>query len=162
MKSLIKKLQLRRVLSLLLTGIVLCVSTACNSGDAQGARPENPPVQLGGQNNPDKMGGDNNTQYKESPDPKAHSDTTDSDDQANLQLTNHGLIAADDSNYDSGLLYPGSEVDQGKTPITIKGEEEAEQIPAKRQRMVERSNPDEQILEKSWKAFKDASEFLVD
>jgi hypothetical protein len=35
----------------------------------QGARPNNPPVQMGGQNNPYKMGGDENTQYKMSTDP---------------------------------------------------------------------------------------------
>lgn len=97
MKSFIKNL--RRILTLFLAGVVLCLSTACNTGDVRGARPENPPVQLGGQNNPYKAGGDENTQYKVSPDPKVHSDTTDtSGNQANLQLIDHSLIAATDSN----------------------------------------------------------------
>jgi hypothetical protein len=42
---------------------VLFLTTACNSGNEVGARPQNPPVQMGGQNNPHKGGGDGYTQF---------------------------------------------------------------------------------------------------
>jgi hypothetical protein len=44
-------------------GVLLLVTTACNSGNEVGARPHNPPVQMGGQNNPHKAGGDGYTQF---------------------------------------------------------------------------------------------------
>ncbi|MBF2000664.1 MAG: hypothetical protein IGS38_08085 [Synechococcales cyanobacterium M58_A2018_015] len=53
-----------RVLTIVLAGTLVYLTTACNSGDLQGARPQNPPVQLGGQNNPYKQGGDSYTQFK--------------------------------------------------------------------------------------------------
>ena len=53
-----------RVLAIALMGILLMTTTACNRGDLLGARPNNPPVQMGGQNNPHKQGGDGYTQYK--------------------------------------------------------------------------------------------------
>lgn len=64
MKRLFKTLKLRQLLVFLLAIVILGLNTACNRGDFRGARPENPPVQLGGQNNPHKTGGDENTQYK--------------------------------------------------------------------------------------------------
>jgi hypothetical protein len=62
-------LQLVKILTILALGSILFLVTACNPGDMQGARPNNPPVQMGGQNNPYKLGGDENTQYKMSTDP---------------------------------------------------------------------------------------------
>jgi hypothetical protein len=41
-------------LTVFLATVVLFVSTACNTGDMRGARPDNPPVQAGGANNPYK------------------------------------------------------------------------------------------------------------
>ncbi|HAX88911.1 MAG TPA: hypothetical protein DD379_05995 [Cyanobacteria bacterium UBA11162] len=72
MKQLIdflKKLHLKQILTIFLAGVILVISTACNTGDMRGARPNNPPVQAGGANNPYKDGGDSYTQYKMSPDP---------------------------------------------------------------------------------------------
>lgn len=59
-----KKIRLRQILFVLLAASLVFTSTACNSGDLRGARPMNPPVQAGGQNNPHKAGGDGYTQYK--------------------------------------------------------------------------------------------------
>jgi hypothetical protein len=57
-------LKINKIVTAFLLGTILLVTTACNSGDELGARPEVPPVQLGGQNNPHKAGGDSMTQYK--------------------------------------------------------------------------------------------------
>jgi hypothetical protein len=69
-----RKLRLRQILTVFLVGLVLLVNTACNSGDAVGARPDNPPVQAGGANNPHKNGGEG-SQYKMSADPSVNSNT---------------------------------------------------------------------------------------
>ncbi|WAL61734.1 DUF6658 family protein [Thermocoleostomius sinensis] len=65
-----RSLQLTRLVTILVVGVVLFLSTACNTGDIRGARPDVPPVQMGGQNNPYKQGGDGYTQYKSSTDPR--------------------------------------------------------------------------------------------
>jgi len=39
-----KKIRLRQVLTVLLAGVLLTISTACNSANVQGASPNNPPV----------------------------------------------------------------------------------------------------------------------
>lgn len=75
MKKLVTFMQsfpLTRILMLLVVGVALLLTTACNNGDIRGARPENPPVQMGGQNNPYKQGGDSYTQYKTSTDPRVN------------------------------------------------------------------------------------------
>lgn len=63
--------QLSRVLTIFVLGAALLLTTACNSGDLRGARPENPPVQMGGGNNPYKRGDDGYANYKMSPDARA-------------------------------------------------------------------------------------------
>ncbi len=59
----------RQLVIAMLLSITLLLTTACNNGDIRGARPYNPPVQMGGQNNPYKQGGDSYTKYKMSEDP---------------------------------------------------------------------------------------------
>jgi hypothetical protein len=56
-------------------GLLFLTTTACSSGYSQGARPQNPPVQAGGQNNPHKMGGDSYT--KSTPSKQANVKTVD-------------------------------------------------------------------------------------
>ncbi len=70
--SLLKSLQFAKILVVLVVSMTLFL-TACNPGNAQGARPNNPPVQMGGQNNPHKQGGDGYTQYKMTTDPNIKS-----------------------------------------------------------------------------------------
>lgn len=60
---------LSRLLTICLVGLMVVTTTACNQGDLRGARPNNPPVQMGGQNNPHKQGGDNYNDYQMSDDP---------------------------------------------------------------------------------------------
>ncbi|HEY9602824.1 MAG TPA: DUF6658 family protein [Allocoleopsis sp.] len=97
-----KQIQLRQVLTALLATVVLFVGTAC-SGTIQGARPDNPAVQMGGGNNPYKHGGDTNTNYNTSPDPKVSGKATHSNrDRAELPILSNQLIAAGDA-----IQYPG-------------------------------------------------------
>jgi hypothetical protein len=57
-----------KLLTIGLVGSILLLTTACNNGDKLGARPDIPPVQMGGQNNPYKQD-DGYTQYRMSTDP---------------------------------------------------------------------------------------------
>lgn len=101
----LKKLQLRQILTLFLAGLLLFLGTACNSGNVQGARPENPPVQAGGNNNPYKAGGDSYTKYKASTDPGVNSKTANQErDRADAQLLSNQLVATK-----LEKLYPGAE-----------------------------------------------------
>lgn len=111
-----KQLRLRQLLTALLAMVVLFVSTACNSGDVRGARPDNPPVQMGGANNPYKGGGDPNTNYRFSADPKVSKDATNQviksqgkGDRADLQTISTQLIAANNQ-----AQYPGGNELQGR------------------------------------------------
>ncbi len=67
-----KRLRIGQFLTVFMAGVLLFTSTACNAGDVRGARPENPPVQMGGMNNPHKGGGDGYTNYQMSTDPKVN------------------------------------------------------------------------------------------
>jgi len=159
--SFFKKLQLSKILTVLLAGIVLFVTTACNSGDVTGARPANPPVQAGGMNNPHKGGGDGLPNYKSSMETKIE-DQNRRDQQSSLPFSQ--LVAG---SYDSGLLYEGSESPSGRiakerTFPKITDEGASEQIPAERQPVLNRTNPDARILERSAETFNKASEFIQD
>lgn len=165
----VKKLRFGKMLTVLLAGVVLFFMTACNSGDVTGARPNNPPVQAGGQNNPHKSGGDAYTEYNQSTNPGVNRNAANQErNRADLQLTNDRLIAASQIKSDaSKLLYPGSDATSTSNPdIGPRGEKELEkaatQIPEPGQSVVKRSNPNEKILEKVGEAFKDASGFLKD
>ncbi len=107
-----KKLRLRQIVTVFLAGMLLIVNTACNSGNAQGARPDNPSVQAGGANNPYKSGGDGYTDLKTSTDSKVNN-LTKSGKQASLPL--NSLIATDlTRNKESEILYPGAEEPAGR------------------------------------------------
>lgn len=161
----LKKLPLGKVLMAFLAGVVLLVTTACNApANDLGARPNNPPVQMGGSNNPHKGGGDGYTEYKTSTDRAA---VKGKKDRASL-LSDHLIASAPKSNA-SDLLYPESNAPSTENPtigpVGAKGKEkffDAKQIPAERQPVLDRSDPNVQILERSGQAFKDASGFLKD
>lgn len=96
-----KQLQLSRILTVFFAAVVLLISTACNSGNVQGARPNNPPVQAGGANNPYKSGGDTHTNLNFSTDPKVNTQGK----RADLSIFSNQLVA----NSEDGILYPGAE-----------------------------------------------------
>jgi hypothetical protein len=108
LRSFIKKLELRRVVTIFLASVLLIVSTACSGANAQGANPENPAVQAGGANNPYKNGGDKYTNLRMSTDPKINNTGR---DQSSLPLNSQLLVA---NNKESELLYPGAETPEGR------------------------------------------------
>jgi hypothetical protein len=162
--ALSKKIQIRQILTVFLAGLLLFFSTACNSGDVRGARPDNLPVQAGANNNPYKAGGDGYTNYKASTDPKVNQSTSNSQgNRADLQLVSHQLIAASQG---SDIIYSGSNTNDKQLPEVVSGEREvlkdANKIPAERQPVFKRTDPDANILERVGEAFKDASAFIKD
>jgi hypothetical protein len=180
--SFFKQIQLGRMLAILVAGVALFLTTACNSGNLQGARPDNLPVQMGGNNNPHTKGGDGYTNYKMSTDPTVNQDANRSKANSNplskrADLTiNFGSLVADrsvanrsaaersiDSNA-SDLLYPGADAKDSANPALgpKSGSVKPASIPAQPQRVIDRSDPNEKILEKIGQQFKDASEFLTD
>jgi hypothetical protein len=160
----LEKVRIRQILTVFLAGVLLVISTACNSGDVTGARPENPPVQMGGNNNPHKSGGDGYTNYKASTDSKAVRGN-----RADLQLVAPQLIAASNvgdiqSNRDD-VLYPSANAGSTNRPaIGTRAQkelqEQVKQFPKERQPVIDRSDPGEKILERVGEQFKDASGFL--
>lgn len=163
--SIFKKLRLRQIVSVLIVGAALFLTTACNTGNMQGARPQNPPVQLGGNNNPHKGGGDGYTNYRMSTDPAVNQKNRQGD-RASLPFDQ--LLASNsvESNA-SDLLYPGAGATETKNPDIGPVDSnilkrDAQQVPARRQLSIDRSDPNAKILERTGEAFKDASEFLTD
>lgn len=159
----LKKRHLGKIVMVFLAGVLLLVTTACNAGDELGARPNNPPVQMGGSNNPHKGGGDGYTEYKASTDRAAVKG-----DKNRASLPTGQWVATINSNA-SDLLYPGSNATDTRSPgigpVGKQGQRQLmdpTQIPAPRQPVIDRSNPDAKILEKTGQAFKDASNFLND
>lgn len=165
--NIVKRLFSRFATALLLTTF-LFITTGCNSGNKVGARPEVPPVQLGGQNNPHKAGGDGMSQYR-SP---ANNSMLDKDN-ASLPTTN--LLAAAnkrETTYSTNekvedLLYSDSpaeslnNVDDVVSPQRQKALKDPAQIPAVKQPALDRSDPDNKLLEKTKQMFDDAADFLA-
>ena len=158
--NLFKRVRIRQILSVFFVGFALFITTACNSGTATGARPENPPVQMGGANNPHKGDGDGYTNYKMSTDPSVGGKSSAKGDRADLQVISPQLIAANNDQ----LLYPGSGGNNSHREITPDSAKvlEAPQIPAQPQPLLKRSNPDADILERVGDTFKDAGAFIKD
>ncbi|MGM3308726.1 DUF6658 family protein [Anabaena sp. WFMT] len=104
----LKKLQIRQIVTIFLSGILLIFSTACSGVDAQGTNPKNTPVQAGGANNPYKNGGD---KYTNSNSRMSTESRKQKGDQASLPLNSQILLVA---NKESELLYPGAETPLGR------------------------------------------------
>ncbi len=160
----VRRLPLRQILTVFLASVMLVVTTACNNGDQMGARPNNPPVQMGGNNNPHTQGGDGYTQYKMSTDPQVKKAQG---DRADRQLVAPQLIAATIDSNAGDLLYPGDNANNTANPaIGPRGQQalqkQTQQFPKQRQTVIDRSDPNQKILERVGEQFKDASEFLND
>lgn len=167
--NLVKKLRIPQILTIFLAGVLLFVSTACSGGDVTGARPNNPPVQAGGNNNPHSGSGDGYTNYKATTDPNINSKKSASDrNHADSQLISNQIIAtsSNSDNNPSGLIYPGSDSERTINNIGPRGAAElsrdAVEVPAKRQAVLDRNDPNAKILERTSEAFKEASSFLKD
>jgi hypothetical protein len=168
--SFLKQLKLDRIVTALLLATVLLITTACNSGNELGARPNNLPVQLGGQNNPHKAGGDGMTQYKATDDPRVIRGK----DNASLPTAPIFLATANQSetsyptndNRVEDLLYSDrnrakslNSVDDFVSPKTQTALKNPAQIPAVKQPIIDRSDPDNRLLEKTKQMFDDAADF---
>lgn len=169
--SFFQQLRLARVLTVALAVVVLFVGTACNNGTTTGARPNNPPVQMGGSNNPHKAGGDGYTNYKMSEDPTVnYHNEVNRNDRANdrAALSGNQLLASRAETDKTKMLYPGENATSSRNPnFGAIGQQEAPelmtpQVPAPRQAVIDRNDPEVGILEKAGEAFKDASSFLKD
>lgn len=156
--ALLKKLQLGKLLTIFLAGIALFVSTACSNGDLRSARPNSPSVQAGQQQ-------DQKPQLKLPTEPPGTNQNVKGDrDQANLNLSSQQLIAA---NNESELLYPGAETTAGRAKKEkelrkITDENAVDPIPASRQTVSDRSDSNNNILERAGDMFKEASGFIKD
>ena len=157
----LKQIDIRRILSVVILGIALLFTTACNNGSVTGARPNNPPVQMGGNNNPHTMGGDGMTDYKMTTDPKAVNQRS---DVAQEPITISQLLGTATRNTDtSKLLY--SDENQGSAETKVnrpagKNVIPPPSFPAEPQRVIDRSNPDEGIMEGIGRQFRESTKFL--
>lgn len=164
-----KRLRIGQFLSVFMAGLLLFTSTACNAGDVRGARPDNPPVQMGGMNNPHKAGGDGYTNSKMSTDPKVNQSPAKSEkNRADLLIMGAQLLASTTPESNSSkLLYPGSApMETDRFDPELGGDKALlnapDGQPAKGQPVFDRSDPDANILERVGAAVKDASAFLKD
>ncbi len=151
--ALIKRLRLRQVLTVFLAGVLLIVSTACNSVNAQGANPNNPPVQAGG--------GDKSTNLKMSTDAKV-SKTNAKGQQSNLKVDSSIPVPA------NGMLYPGAETPAGRaqreTELPIKTSKDfvEPKLGGLNQRNPDLGERAENRVEAATDAFKEAAGFVKD
>ncbi len=165
-RSQLQRLKIRQLLATVAIGVVLLLNTACNSGDTLGARPNNPPVQMGGNNNPHKMGGDGYTDYKMSTDPKVNSARSNSSVKKQAQLPDAtNLLVADlgvKSNA-SDLNYPGSDVSETQHPdVGPLQQKSLPPLPNSKQPMIDRADPSSKVFERAGQSIQDASAFLKD
>jgi hypothetical protein len=163
--SFFKKIRIRQILTVFIAGVALFLTTACNTPTNElGARPNNLPVQMGGNNNPHSRGGDGYTDYQMSTDPSIKNKSTNSrNDRASL-VNFDQLIAGIDTNA-GNLIYPGANSGNAANPdighVNPKiFDQQTNEFPSERQPVIDRSDPDVKILEKVGEAFKDASSFL--
>lgn len=163
-----KPLNLQRLLIVFVASITLLLTTACsnaNTAEPPANRPNDISVQSGANNNPYTMGNDTqgksvpNSQYGNQAYKNQHSNTS--------ILPGFGqLIASSVAGHNSsGLLYESSEQRQAGVNTTRPTQERAyqsEEIPAQRQPSINRTNPNEGILEGIGEQFNEASKFLRD
>lgn len=166
----LKKWQPSKILTALLLGAVLVLASACNTGDRLGARPHNPPVQMGGQNNPHKAGGDGYTNYQMTTDPnlKSSADRPLNNRASGYYSLNQSIATQGVESSNSRVLYPGNNPSYRAAELKIRqkfmGAPSLD--PAIPQTLVngsvERSYGDRSVLERAGQTFKDASQFLSD
>jgi hypothetical protein len=160
----LKELKLSKVFTAFVLGAVLFFTTACNNGNELGARPNHPPVQMGGANNPYKAGGDAYTNYKMSTDRIVK---TASDRASLLQPTNR-LVAITDIENPHAVQYTGPQGDKlgGKNtaidPVLQRKLTNPSQIPSVQQPVVTRTNPGFNAFGRAGESFSKANDFSED
>ena len=163
-----KKLNLTRILIIFVTAIALFLTNACSSNENMTAssqdRPNDIPVQMGANNNPYTMGNDTNgkpvapSNYGNQAYKQQHSDAS--------LLHFSKLVATSVAGQDtSDLLYESSDQRQGGFDDTRPTQDRAyqpETIPSQPQPNINRTNPNEKIMEGIGRQFTEASKFLTD
>ncbi len=155
-----QKLNLGKLLAIFVAGVALCLNVACSNGTEVGARPNNLPVQMGGQNNPYKGGGDGYTDYQMSSDPAVKAQQNRSSLPMELLVAaNNTATRASDSDFNAvkARAKATDKVKQGANNRLMNAKQTAEP----KQAVIDRSDPNEKILEKSIDAFKEASKHLT-
>ena len=154
--SFAKKFRLGKMLAVFAAGLVLLLNVACSSGNAVGARPNNPPVQMGGQNNPHKGGGDRYNNAQTSTDPAVKTR-----DRASLSTSNQLLARTGQTGERSMQDNQDMNASSKRSVSTKELMREAKQVPEQPQTVIDRSDPNEKILEKTGRTFKEAAKHLT-
>jgi hypothetical protein len=115
---------------------------------------------MGGNNNPHKAGGDGYSEYKMSTDRAAVNERASLTSLGQLVATAPDTELQYRSSGEENMGAAGAGRDQAKVQEQFM--RDATQIPAERQEVIDRSNPNEQILEKVGQTFKEATGFLKD
>jgi len=168
--SFFKKLNLHKLAIVFVAGFALFLSTACSSDRNMQASHQDKsndiPIQMGANNNPYTMG--NNT-HGNPVSPSNYGNQAYKKQQSNASNLTSGvskLIASSVAGQDTtGLLYESSDQQQGGIDNTRPIQKRAfqpESIPARRQPSINRTNPDEKIMEGIGRQFTEASKFLTD
>jgi hypothetical protein len=153
--ALCQTLRLGRIVAVFAAGLILLLNVACSSENNVGARPNNPPVQMGGQNNPHKAGGDGYNDYQMSTDP-----TVSKRDRASISGSSQ-LVAAADQKIERAFSGRDNQ-SMGETSRKARNAmKELQQAPEEPQAVFDRSDPDAKLLEKVGNTFKEASKHLT-
>jgi hypothetical protein len=169
MKALIRKFNLHKVVIIFIAGLALLMTTACSANENTTAsikdRPNDIGVQMGANNNPYTMGTDTKGEPV-SPSNYGNQAYKNQQSDASTLLGFDRLIASSVAGQDTtGLLYESADQREGgvddRRPTQAKATQ-PEGFPESRQPIINRTNPDEKILEGIGKQFTEASKFLTD
>lgn len=149
-----KKIHLGKAFAIFAAGFMLVLNVACSNGSNVGARPHNPPVQMGGQNNPHKAGGDGYGEYQMSTDPAVKK-------RDRASASSLGLIAANDQTMTRSFLGHSDQATDATSRQSETSMKEAQQMPEPRQEVFDRSDPNAKLLEKAGKTFTEAAKHLT-
>lgn len=150
-----KKLRLGQVITIFAAGFMLLLNVACSSENSVGARPNNPPVQMGGQNNPHKAGGDSYNDYQMSTDPAINKH-----DRASIPKPGQ-LIATANKKIERAFPERNDQTMGDTSRQAGDAMKELQQMPEQPQPVFDRSDPDAKLLEKVGKTFREASKHLT-
>jgi hypothetical protein len=168
--SFFKKMNLHKLVVVFVAGFALLLSTACSSNpNMQASGKEkfnNIPIQMGANNNPYTMGTDTKGEPVSPSNYGNQAYKKQMSDASSVLPRLSQLIASSVAGQDTtGLLYESTDQRQGGIDDTQPTQERAfqpESIPTRRQPVINRSNPDEKIMEGIGRQFTEASKFLTD
>jgi hypothetical protein len=164
--SFLRQIQVRKILGVFIAGVALILATACSADGAKSANPhqrDNVPLQTGANNTPYTRGSDSKGEFIPSSDYGNRAHSQQHSDASGLFSNNQLIASSVAGSRSSDMLYQSSdqrEVGFDDRKPAQKQATEPEKIPAESQPSLDRSNPDEKILENVGKQFREASKFL--